>query len=149
MSRPTQVADGRGHTLRVRASHPVPGAFPGASAFDVHNVARLLQPRRCRDSCGLGSFPFARHYSGNRSFFLLLQVLRCFSSLRLRWRGRTSLVRVPPFGYVRINSCWRIPAHFRSLLRPSSPPEAKASSVRPCNFSRYDFVFVSSKIVVP
>jgi hypothetical protein len=32
---------------------------------------------------GLGWSPFAHHYSGNRDFFLLLQVLRCFSSLRL------------------------------------------------------------------
>ena len=31
---------------------------------------------------GLGSFPFARRYLGNRFFFLFLQVLRCFSSLR-------------------------------------------------------------------
>lgn len=31
---------------------------------------------------GLGSCPFARRYSGNRGFFLFLQVLRCFSSLR-------------------------------------------------------------------
>ena len=29
---------------------------------------------------GLGSFPFARHYLGNHSYFLFLQVLRCFSS---------------------------------------------------------------------
>ena len=29
---------------------------------------------------GLGSFPFARRYLGNRSFFLFLRVLRCFSS---------------------------------------------------------------------
>ena len=29
---------------------------------------------------GLGSFPFARRYLGNRCFFLLLGVLRCFSS---------------------------------------------------------------------
>ena len=28
----------------------------------------------------LGSFPFARRYSGNRCFFLFLPVLRCFSS---------------------------------------------------------------------
>ena len=28
----------------------------------------------------LGSFPFARRYSGNRCFFLFLRVLRCFSS---------------------------------------------------------------------
>ena len=29
---------------------------------------------------GLGSSPFARRYLGNRSFFLFLRVLRCFSS---------------------------------------------------------------------
>ena len=29
---------------------------------------------------GLGSFRFARRYSGNRCFFLFLRVLRCFSS---------------------------------------------------------------------
>src|SRR5699024_10873542 len=32
---------------------------------------------------GLGFSRFARRYSGNRIFFLFLQVLRCFSSLRL------------------------------------------------------------------
>ena len=32
---------------------------------------------------GLGSFRFARRYLGNRFFFLFLQLLRCFSSLRL------------------------------------------------------------------
>ena len=32
---------------------------------------------------GLGFSRFARRYSGNRFFFLFLQVLRCFSSLRL------------------------------------------------------------------
>ena len=43
----------------------------------------VLQPRACRNKRGLGSFHFARHYFGNRCFFLFLQVLRCFSSLRL------------------------------------------------------------------
>ena len=32
--------------------------------------------------CGLGSFPFARRYLGNRCFFLFLGLLRCFSSPR-------------------------------------------------------------------
>ena len=32
---------------------------------------------------GLGCSPFARRYLGNRNFFLLLRVLRCFSSPRL------------------------------------------------------------------
>ena len=50
--------------------------------FDCfHHVAALL-PRRCLDSGGLGSSAFARHYSRNHFCFLLLQVLRCFSSLR-------------------------------------------------------------------
>ena len=38
----------------------------------------------------LGSFPFARRYSGNRCFFLFLRVLRCFSSpgsLHTLWIG--------------------------------------------------------------
>ena len=36
-----------------------------------------------RNVCGLGSSHFDRHYFGNRYFFLFLQVLRCFSSLRM------------------------------------------------------------------
>ena len=86
----------------------------------------LLQPRTRLDAPGLGSSRFARHYSGNRCFFLFLQVLRCFSSLRSpRSRAaRTSCVRVPPFGHLRITSCLQIPGDFRSLPRPSSLPKA-------------------------
>ena len=40
----------------------------------------VLQPQKCRNIFGLGSFPFARHYLGNHCYFLLLRVLRCFSS---------------------------------------------------------------------
>ena len=36
----------------------------------------------------------------------------------------SSTMRVPPFGHLRINSCLQIPGAFRSLPRPSSPPEA-------------------------
>ena len=36
-----------------------------------------------RNRSGLGSSPFARHYWGNHCYFLFLEVLRCFSSLRL------------------------------------------------------------------
>ena len=32
--------------------------------------------------------------------------------------------RVPPFGYARIISCLQIPGAFRSLPRPSSPPDS-------------------------
>ncbi len=39
------------------------------------------QPRTGFRQSGLGSSHFARRYSGNRVFFLFLEVLRCFSSL--------------------------------------------------------------------
>jgi hypothetical protein len=52
-----------------------------------------------------------------------LPVLSGISKLMSGW--------VVPFGYLRIKSYLPIPADFRSLSRPSSPPEAQASSVRP------------------
>ena len=85
----------------------------------------------------LGSFPFARRYSGNRCFFLFLRLLRCFSSpgslpYVMDWRMDTwSLSRwVSPFGYLRINGYLLLPAAFRSLSRPSSALSAKASTLR-------------------
>ena len=48
--------------------------------FPDESLSRLLQPRLVRKQTGLGSAPFARHYSGYRLFFLFLRVLRCFSS---------------------------------------------------------------------
>ena len=95
----------------------------------------VLQPRHVRKRIGLGSAPFARHYSGYRLFFLFLRVLRCFSSPgspHLYDGTGSSIQWVAPFGYGRINSCLPIPGYFRSLPRPSSPAEAKASSIRPC-----------------
>ena len=48
--------------------------------FPKVSLSVVLQPRRVRKRDGLGSAPFARHYSGYRLFFLFLRVLRCFSS---------------------------------------------------------------------
>ena len=55
--------------------------FPKTVRLSSSNAVRSPQPRRTR-SFGLASFPFARRYSGNRVFFLLLLLLRCFSSQR-------------------------------------------------------------------
>ena len=87
---------------------------------------------------GLGSSPFARRYLGNRSFFLFLRVLRCFSSPAylpyvMDWRmdAWSSSMRVAPFGDPRINGYLLLPEAFRSLSRPSSALSAKASTLRP------------------
>ena len=76
---------------------------------------------------GLGSFPFARRYLGNRCFFLFLRVLRCFSSpgslpYVMDWRMDTRglLTWVPPFGNLRLTEYLLLPAAYRSLSRPSS-----------------------------
>ena len=44
------------------------------------NFSLLMCGPTTPDKSGLGSFLFARHYLGNRFFFLFLRLLRCFSS---------------------------------------------------------------------
>ena len=93
----------------------------------------VLQPRHCLNNTGLGSSHFARHYSGNHFCFLFLRVLRCFSSPGLPpvyTEYPTCIGWVAPFGYPRIKGYLHLPAAFRSLSRPSSPPRAKASTMR-------------------
>ena len=126
VSRHTQVASSarlrcpyRGVTSYARPSQTVP--VPSSRSYP-----RPLLPRTCLDTSGLGSSPFARHYSGNRCFFLLLQVLRCFSSLRLptlRY-NMSSTYWVFPFGDLRIKGYLHLNGAFRSLSRPSSPLRA-------------------------
>ena len=69
--------------LRVHDCHILWCNFPDTSTRHTSSDVAVLQPRFCRNRNGLGSSPFARHYWGNHSYFLFLQVLRCFSSLRL------------------------------------------------------------------
>ena len=65
-------------------------------------------------------------------YFLFLQVLRCFSSLRLPLHlgadNRPSACWVVPFGNLGIKGYLLLPQAYRSLSRPSSPPRAKAST---------------------
>ena len=103
----------------------IDGDIPVCSAISFTINVVILQPRLCRNIIPLRYSPFARHYFGNHYYFLFLQVLRCFSSLRsppylliwiplLRW--------VFPFGHLRVTGYLRLTAAFRSLSRPSSPP---------------------------
>ena len=115
------------------------GLSPSMIAFSktfhfvyFYNVAVLL-PHKCRNNRGLGCSPVARHYWGNHCCFIFLQVLRCFSSLRLLTRryNTSSMYWVAPFGNLRIKGYLHLPAAYRSLSRPSSPPRAKASAMCP------------------
>jgi hypothetical protein len=62
------------------------GLSPSMVQFSAASSNRRI-PCRCPTTpavktTGLGSSRFARRYSGNRFFFLFLQLLRCFNSLR-------------------------------------------------------------------
>ena len=57
---------------------------PTLAALGSNQIPQHRPHNACRPymQLGLGCFPFARRYSGNRGFFLFLGVLRCFSSPR-------------------------------------------------------------------
>ena len=121
--------------FRLRGFHPLWLAFPKPFFYPLAHLLRSITPE-CTHS-GLGSFPFARHYLGNRFFFLFLLVLRCFSSQGslpyvMDWRmdDRGFLCRVSPFRHLRVYGYLLLTAAFRSLSRLSSALSAKASTLR-------------------
>ena len=122
--------------LRVRGSHPLRPAFPKPFCWSRRIINAVHTPG-CTHP-GLGSSAFARRYLRNRCFFLVLRVLRCFSSpgslpYVMDWRmdDRGSLCRVSPFRHLRIIEYLLLPGAFRSLSRLSSALSAKASALRP------------------
>ena len=69
------------HRFRVRGLHPLRPQFPLCSpSLPMCLRWRSYNPGGRRNDAGLGSCAFARHYLRNHCCFLLLRVLRCFSS---------------------------------------------------------------------
>ena len=116
---------------------------------------QALQPPRdngCRLSrrMGLGSSPFARHYSGSRGFFPFLRLLRCFSSPACRrlpyvFRQRHTRITTCGFPHSEIPGSkvgQHLPRAYRSRPRPSSALGAKASTVCPCSLDSKEHVLL-------
>ena len=82
------------------------------------NFSPVLLPRRRLNACGLGSSAFDRHYSRNHCYFLLLRVLRCFSSPRSPRLSTVTPLRAP--GYpIRISPdrcAFAAPRRFSQLV---------------------------------
>ena len=100
---------------------------------------------RCHKA-GLGSSPVARHYWGNHCYFLFLQVLRCFSSLRMpplggcRLHGGLSHSEI--FGSTAICASPKLIAAYHVLHRcqePRHPPYALSYFLPP--FTRHGNLF--------
>ena len=71
--------------LSITLTYPYGTITPFGPTFQmvpVHCASNVvvLQPHYCRNNNGLGSSAFARRYSQNHYCFLLLRLLRCFSS---------------------------------------------------------------------
>ena len=120
--------------FRVRGCHPLWRAFPGVFRYPrFFHVACPTTPRAPRRP-RFGLAPFRSPLLGGSLLFSFPPTTGMF-----RFVGfasplggcRASARRVAPFGHLRINGRSRLPADFRGLPRPSSPPGAKASSVRP------------------
>jgi len=133
---PSLVRLPRSIRLETRFMTPRPGTRTGPNK--PHNPACTTRAR-FNVQTGFGCSPFAHRYLGNRGFFLFLGVLRCFNSPRslpssyIFTGGMTQhdLCRVSPFGHLRVNACLQLTEAFRSLPRPSSPSDAKASTMCP------------------
>ena len=117
----------------------------------------LLQPRTRRNAHGLGSVPFDRHYSGYRLFFLFLQVLRCFSSLRSLHVAMVTGLQ--PAGLPHSDICGSFPvcgspqlfAAYHVLPRlqkPRHPPFALLCFlfVNLCDFHTYSHTYASLRL---
>ena len=129
--------------FHVRGFHPLWPAFPKPFHY-LQRITSAVRTPACTHA-GLGSFPFARRYLGNRGFFLLLRLLRCFSSpgsppYVMDWRmdDTSSSYRVSPFRHLRIKDYLHLPAAFRSLSRLSSALSAKASTLRSSLLNLFD-----------
>ena len=124
--------------LRVRAFHPLrtgfPARFPSHVFFPRRGPTTPARPRPNR-------FGLCRFRSPLLAVSLLFSLPQGTKMFQFPWfapacaGGRPSAFRVAPFGYPRINSYLPIPAAFRSLSRPSSPP--RASGIRRPPFSRF------------
>ena|SRR5690606_11803718 len=119
--------------FRLQGCYLLWRAFPDRFIYNILFSLRIECPTTPRGMpLGLGSFRFARRYLGNRSFFLFLWVLRCFSSPGLPPNTLWIQVRVlshygqwvPPFGNLRIKAYLQLPEAYRCSSRPSSAPSA-------------------------
>ena len=96
---------------------PCLARFPKTVLLPSSSLVQSITPKD--KSSGLGSSHFARHYFGNRCFFLFLRLLRCFSSPG----SRLHPIRLPFFTCRRTGcSCAGSPIQIPTDYRVSAAP---------------------------
>ena len=111
---------GPSHVLLLTFSIPSAVRTPKVLLLSVWPL-----PRSLATTCGISVDFFSSPYldvSVQAVPLIYLFIQYMIHGLNSMW--------IAPFGYLRIISCLPIPVAFRSLPRPSSAPDAKASSLR-------------------
>ena len=143
VSRPTWDPDRPDQGFRLRGFHPLWPLFPEGSAIPARATARSRNPGRQAFRFGLMRFrsPLlaqSRVLSspGGTEMFHFPPCRSSGTILVHPAAAPLSGRRVSPFGNPRIRALWRLPGAYRSLMRPSSPHDAKASVARPYTLSK-------------
>ena len=124
-------------TFRIRDSHPFSLAFPchfakllqcflAALTPDVFLRLVWPLPRSLATTSGISVDFFSSPYLDVS--VQAVPLIHLF--IQYMMTGHDSS-RIAPFGYPRLAAYLRLPVAFRSLLRPSSAPSAKAFPLRP------------------
>ena len=143
VSRPTWDTDRPDGGFRLRGFHPLWPLFPEGSAILARATARSRNPGRQAFRFGLlrvrspllAQSRLLSSPSGTEMFHFP----ECRSSGTILVHPAAAPLsgrRVSPFGNPRIRALWRLPGAYRSLMRPSSPHDAKASVARPYTLSK-------------
>ncbi len=141
VSRPTQVPPAGGWGLRVRGFHPLRPGVPAGSADPAPSCRRSYNPGTRVATPPVWAHPRSLAATGG----IVLTFSSCgyldVSVPHVRLRNiagcRDRSRRVAPFGHPRVKGYLLLAVAFRSLSRPSSPPRAKASPMRPCFIPLY------------
>ena len=111
--------------------------------IDVRTAGGPTTPGAARDSPGLGSCAFARHYLRNRFYFLFLRVLRCFSSPGSLRSSAPVTGSLPPGFPIRTSAGHRAFAPHRGFSQLVTSFFASESHRHPpCALVRFLFAFI-------
>ena len=114
-------------SIHIRNCHPLWLNFPDHSILDQGTTTWSYYPGYALLHIRFGLLPGRSPLLGESLvYFLFLEVLRCFSSLRsplyLSRDNRPSACWVVPFGNLGVKGYLHLTRAYRSLSRPSSPP---------------------------
>ena len=117
------------YTLRLRGFHTLWPFFPKRSARLQSHLLVVPLPRENKSS-RFGLFRFRSPLLTESLSFSFPGVTEMFHFTPFRFSGlfihpemtAHYYCRIAPFGHLRIGTCLQLPAAFRSLPRPSSPP---------------------------